>query len=83
MVDYADIAVATDAWTGPITLTEAQIWQAKHGTVRVSTKADPVGDTGIQLAPGDAVQIASGRSVFYRGVNAHIAPGAITRENLP
>lgn len=83
MADYADIAVTSDAWTGPITLTEAQIWQAKDGTVRVSTKADPTGDTGVLLSPGDAVSVASGRSVFYRGVNAHIIPAAITRENLP
>jgi len=80
MADYADIAVLSDNWTGPVTITETQIWQCSKGEVRISTKADPTGDTGLRLGTNDWAQIGPGKTVFYRGVNTAVAVAVISRE---
>lgn len=67
MTDYPNISVASATWTSVAAATEAVIWQVHGGTVYLSTKAAPSGETGLRLEDGEVIQIASGKAVWYRG----------------
>lgn len=67
MTDYANIAVTSTAWTQVTAATDKIRWQAQGGSVRLSTKSTPTGDTGVELKPGEVLDISAGLAVWYRG----------------
>lgn len=63
------MALITDAattWSTPITLTADEVWQARKGSVFVTTTASPAPDDGIALHENHAVRFSAGVSVSYR-----------------
>jgi hypothetical protein len=57
---------ATNSWSTPITLTTDEVWQARWGSVFVTTTATPEAGDGFSLAQGQGVLISAGREVRYR-----------------
>ena len=57
---------AQNEWSDPVTLTKDEIWQARHGSVYLTTTADPEADDGITLVMRDGLRIGAGLSVRYR-----------------
>lgn len=68
MADYADVQVVNDAWTQLAAASDAVRVQSQGGSVRLSTKAAPAGDTGILLRAGEVLDISAGKAIWYRGV---------------
>ena len=62
----AIITNATEAWAGPVVLAGDEIWQARSGSIFVTTTGSPATDDGILLVQGAAVQLSAGLSVRYR-----------------
>lgn len=63
---------ATSEWSAPITLTSAEIWQARSW-VFITTATPPESLTdGIEMQPGDAIRFASGQVLRHRSAE----PGA-------
>ena len=63
------MALITDAaltWSPPITLTADEIWQARKGSIFVTTTVTPDAQDGIALHENHAVQFPAGTSVSYR-----------------
>lgn len=65
-------------WSAGTVLAATEIWQCRTGKVALSVQADPEDDEGIELVVGDAIKIASGKTVKYRRVGTSVA--AIARE---
>jgi hypothetical protein len=74
------ITDAAAAWSAPITLTTDEIWQARKGSVFVTTTASPAAEDGIALHENHAVQFPAGVSVSYR--KEGITDALIVREAL-
>lgn len=72
------ITNATTDWSAPVTLTEDEVWQARRGSVYVTTTSSPDAQDGIILQENHAVQFNAGRTVRYRRVD--IAEAVIARE---
>lgn len=69
-----------ETWSTSVTTSSAEIWQCRFGTVLLSDSDSGLEDRGIRLRAGDAVQIASGATLYYRregGSTAVIAREAI------
>ena len=60
------ITDATTNWSAPITLVTQEIWQARKGSVFVTTTGSPAAEDGISLHENHAVQFPAGVSVSYR-----------------
>ena len=58
-------AVAT-VWSAPVTLTTDEIWQARKGSIFITTTETPVADDGIALHELHAIQFTAGVQVRYR-----------------
>ena len=74
------ISDSTTAWSSPVTLSSDEIWQARRGSVFVTTEASPSAEDGIALQENHAVLLPSGSVVRYRkeGVTAAL----IVRETV-
>lgn len=53
-------------WSAPVTLTTDEIWQARDGSVFLTTGASPDSDDGICLVMRDGVRLGAGLEVRYR-----------------
>lgn len=60
------ITTATTGWSAPVTLSADEIWQARKGSVFVTTTASPVPDDGIALHENHAVRFSAGVTVQFR-----------------
>jgi len=63
------MALVTDAattWSAPITLLTDEIWQAREGSVFVTTTSAPAADDGMLLLQYHAVRLSAGSDVRYR-----------------
>lgn len=60
------ITNATTSWSAAVTLVADEIWQARKGSVFVSTEASPAANGGIALQENTAVRFSAGVSVRYR-----------------
>lgn len=69
----AIIADATLSWSAPVTLSQDEIWQARDGTVYLTTNDTPGADDGILLSEGQAVQFSTGLTLRYRKAAATLA----------
>ena len=74
------ITDAATAWSAPITLTTDEIWQARKGSIFVTTTATPAADDGIALHENHAVQFPAGVAVSYR--KEGITEALIVREAI-
>lgn len=57
-------------WSDPVTLTTAEIWQVRAGRILITTEAIVSDDQGLELDRGDALEIASGKTVRFRKISA-------------
>lgn len=53
-------------WSAPVTLTTDEIWQARDGSVFLTTSASPESDDGIGLVMRDGLRLGAGLQVRYR-----------------
>ena len=60
------ISDATTNWSSPVVLATDEIWQAREGSVFVTTTGTPAANDGIALHENHAVQLPAGASVSYR-----------------
>lgn len=78
MADYADIMAASTTWVEVAAAAEDVRWQCRAGSVMLSTKAAPEGDTGTLLRMGEVQDVSTGKAVWYRRASGSVA--LITRE---
>lgn len=57
--------IGTD-WSDPVTLTKEEIWQARCGSVFLTTTDSPEDDDGLAMVLRNGVQLRSGVTVRYR-----------------
>lgn len=77
------MALVTDAatsWSAPVTLATDEIWQARKGSVFVTTTSSPAAEDGIGLHENHAVQLPAGATVRYRKEGVTLA--LIVREAI-
>ena len=72
------ITDAAIAWSDPIVLISAEIWQARKEGAFLTTSASPAADDGLFLREGAAVHLSAGQTVRYRAASAR--PALIVRE---
>ncbi len=63
------MALITDAaadWSAPVILDADEVWQARHGSVFLTTSATPDAADGIALHAMHAIHLSSGQVVRYR-----------------
>lgn len=60
------ITNATTGWSDTVTLATDEIWQARQGSVYVSTTPTPAANDGLALHEFHAVQLSAGSEVSYR-----------------
>ena len=60
------ISDAAPTWSAPITLATDELWQARRGSVFVTTTASPAADDGLALHENHAVRLPAGATVSYR-----------------
>ena len=63
------MALITDAatdWSAAVTLTSDEIWQARRGSVYLTTTASPDAEDGLALHETHAVQLSAGVTILYR-----------------
>jgi len=60
------ITDATTTWSGPVTLSSDEIWQARAGSVYITTTPAPASDDGIALTLRDGLKLPAGAQVRYR-----------------
>lgn len=72
------ISDAVTGWSGPVTLSDDEIWQTRYGSVFVTTTGSPDPEDGMALVQGQGVLIRAGREVRYR--KAGTTPALIVRE---
>ncbi len=57
---------ASASWSTPVVLASDEIWQARHGSVFVTTTASPDAEDGVALIQGHGLHLRSGLTVRYR-----------------
>ena len=62
----ARITDATTTWSTPVTLSTDEIWQARAGTIYLTTTSVPAADDGVLLEERSAVILSAGSNVSYR-----------------
>lgn len=60
------ISDATTTWSAPLTLTRDEVWQARTGSVYITTTDTPVPGDGLMLHQTHAIQVSAGSVVRYR-----------------
>lgn len=60
------ISDASTAWSTPLTLGADEVWQAREGSIFVTTTASPDAQEGIALHENHAVRFSAGLTVRYR-----------------
>jgi hypothetical protein len=53
-------------WSSGVTLSANELWQARAGTVYISTAASPGADDGLELSALRGLRLSSGLTVKYR-----------------
>ncbi len=53
-------------WSDPVTLATDEIWQARDGSIFLTTSTSPETDDGICLVMRDGVRLGAGLQVRYR-----------------
>lgn len=56
----------TTNWSNPVVLAADEIWQARWGSVFLTTTANPDPNDGFALEQGQGVMISAGAQVRYR-----------------
>ncbi|SNR66637.1 hypothetical protein [Paracoccus sediminis] len=56
----------TNTWSDPVALATDEIWQARWGSVFLTTTANPDPKDGFSLEQGQGVLIGAGTQVRYR-----------------
>ena len=74
------ITDATTAWSAQITLTSDEIWQAREGSVFLTSTVSPAPDDGIALTLREGLRLPAGAIVRYRKEGTTAA--VIVREAL-
>ena len=59
------ITTITPSWSAAVTLTTAEVWQARS-RVFVTTEASPTQWSGLEMLPGDAIAFEAGEVVRHR-----------------
>ena len=75
------MALITDAatsWSTTITLATDEIWQARRGSIFVTTSSSPDAEDGVALHENHAVRLPAGAQVRYR--KEDITEALIVRE---
>lgn len=57
---------ASTTWSDPVTLEQDEIWQARSGSVFVSTSSGPSADDGLALNQREGLRLSAGLVVRYR-----------------
>ncbi len=57
---------AANEWSDPVALTTDEIWQAREGSLFLTTTTEPDADDGIALTLRDGIRLGAGVSVRYR-----------------
>lgn len=57
---------ATLEWSEPVTVQQHEIWQARSGSVFITTTATPESDDGVAMVLRDGLRLSPGLSVRYR-----------------
>ena len=65
-------------WSAPIQLESSEIWQARSGSIFITTTIDPESDDGLTMVLRDGVRLGAGLTVRYRKEGK--AVGLIARE---
>jgi len=60
------IVDAATTWSAPVTLNSDEVWQARKGSIFVTTTASPAPEDGIWLLENHAVRFSAGSTVSYR-----------------
>lgn len=60
------ITDAASTWSAPVTLANDEVWQARKGSVFVTTTASPAAGDGLSLHENHAVRFSAGTAVSYR-----------------
>jgi hypothetical protein len=60
------ITDATTAWSAIVTLASDEIWQARAGSVFLTTTTSPAAEDGIALALREGIRLPAGAQVRYR-----------------
>ena len=63
MTTITDIALT---WSEPVTLEKDELWQARCGTIFVSTTQNPGPKDGIAVRSGYVLPVSGGTTVRYR-----------------
>ena len=76
----AVITAITNDWPAGVTLAADEVWQAQSGWIRISVEGSPDENDGIILKGerGDAVTIASGKTVKYK-IASGVGPFQLNR----
>lgn len=53
-------------WSAPVTLEKDEIWQARSGSVFVTTTPEPESDDGLCMVLRDGIRIGASLQVRYR-----------------
>lgn len=56
----------TTDWSEPVTLYKDEIWQARSGSVFISTTDSPESDDGLCMVLRDGLRLGAGAIVRYR-----------------
>lgn len=68
----------TNDWSKPVPLSANEVWQARWGSVFLTTTAEPDPEDGFVLQQGQGVLVTAGVQVRYRKEGA--ASAVIARE---
>lgn len=60
------ITDATTSWSGLVTLVSDEIWQARAGSVFITTTTSPAADDGIALTLREGLRLPAGAQLRYR-----------------
>lgn len=71
-----------ETWSDPIEATTFELWQCQAGTVQIAwgDTAPGEGEGGIELRPGDAVEVSPGETVRYRRLPG--APASVIERQI-
>lgn len=74
------ITNASTIWSDPVTLASDEIWQARAGSVFLTTTASPGANDGIALTRREGIRLSAGTQLRYRKEGP--AQALIAREAL-
>lgn len=71
---------ATSAWSAPVSIASDELWQARQGSIYLTTSNAPGPDDGLSLVEGQGIYVKAGSAVKYRRQGTALA--VIAREAL-